>query len=470
MSNAELIQANLPCSVEMPAGTGKTQLIAELARNASLENGRSLILTHTHAGVDAIRARLKRFGVSSKAVTVRTLDSWCFDLIGSFPQLSAIDVTEEPDWSQTEQYHQAGQRAVLEPAVVEMLHASYELVVVDEYQDCQLWQHGLVSAISQAVPVCVFGDRMQGLFFFGAAKPVDWVSDVQRTFPPIEVEIIPWRWMDKNPELGAWLLEARARLMDGKELNFLSAPVVIYPENTGRQAYFNQPKHPATVVAISQFPRSAAMLAAQLGGSYTMIEEIEGRHLRQFAQIVDRGSGNEIAAEILNFAVSCAFGVASIFPVNTRRSYIQGRKLSSHSFGVNGFVIDATNRVQIDPTKKHIHDALVSISQLDGFRLFRREAWFGVLEALELAEASEGLSTLEAVIQIRNKMRLIGRRPESRIVGRPLLVKGLEFDHAVISQPEMLNAHELYVCLTRGSRTVALVTDKSSLGPKRPQI
>jgi DNA helicase-2/ATP-dependent DNA helicase PcrA len=63
---------------------------------------------------------------------------------------------------------------------------------------------------------------------------------------------------------------------------------------------------------------------------------------------------------------------------------------------------------------------------------------------------------------------LTGRHPESRILARPSLVKGLEFDRAVVLGAEKYNAHELYVAMTRGSVNLAVVSAKAELQPRRP--
>ena len=49
--------------VVAPAGCGKTFLLAEAV---SISDGRQLILTHTHAGVRAIRGHLERRAVPPK--------------------------------------------------------------------------------------------------------------------------------------------------------------------------------------------------------------------------------------------------------------------------------------------------------------------------------------------------------------------------------------------------------------------
>lgn len=470
MGNAELIRAALPCSVELPAGTGKTETIAELVRSFAGEGGRSLVLTHTHAGVDVIRRRMRKFGVPIVAVTIRTLDSWCFDLIASFPALSGIEVEEEPDWALTQQYHEAGQRAIVTDAVLRMLQASYELVVIDEYQDCQVWQHDLVVQISQAVQTCVLGDRMQGLFFFGSGRPVDWDGDVIPSFPAVTIPIRPWRWHESNPVLGEWLLGTRTDLMNGVALDLTSGPVRVQPPSELHTTLYGLPPHPVTTVAIVKWPKDAAVLALKLGGGYTMIEELEGKFLRAFADVVDTGTAAQIADATLAYVLGCAFGIASEIDIKDRRPLLLGTPIDLSRVPTElRSPVTSLNAVLTNPDVEIIRRTLIAFSRFPGFRLYRREAWFGMLDALRLCETTKDLTAFAAVVSIRNKMRMIGRRPESRIVGRSLLVKGLEFDHAVVIAPEGLNAHELYVCITRGSHSVTLISDRTSFQPPRPQ-
>ncbi|PYY31520.1 UvrD-helicase domain-containing protein [Curtobacterium sp. MCBD17_030] len=463
------ILASLPCSVELPAGTGKTQLIGRLVERRVKDGGRALVLTHTHAGVDVIRRRLKQFGVPARGVTVRTIDSWSFDLISKMPQLSGLLVEDEPDWSLTQAYHEAARAAVKSPAIVRMLRASYNLVVVDEYQDCQLWQHELIAEIATTVPTCVLGDRMQGLFYWGTARPVDWDSEVVVGFPNEDVEVRAWRWDGRNPALGEWLLHARTALLQGDGVDLNGAPILVRPRAEDLAAYRDAPRHPATTVAITKWPKDAAVLARRLGGAYTMIEEIEGKHLRAFATVVDSGVNPDIAAGAAQFAVDCAFGVTEAFSPKDRRVLDAGRSMIVTGEPESKTAIQAVNTLLVDGTPAAVRLALLAISQIPTFRLYRREAWFGVLDALRLCEATEDLTVLDAVVSVRTRMSRTGRRPESRIVGRPLLVKGLEFEHAVLDDPIRYDAHELYVALSRASTTLTIVTDAASFSPPRPK-
>lgn len=468
MGSVPLVRERLPCSVVLPAGCGKTETIAALVAAVSADGQRSLVLTHTHAGVDALKRRFRKWGVAAAAATVRTLDSWCFDLISSFPQLADIEVDAEPDWHETVRYHAAGTQATMSAAVRRMLTASYELLIVDEYQDCQLWQHDLVREISSVVPTCVFGDPLQGLFFFGDCRPVVWERDVLPVFPAVELPITPWRWKGHNDELGEWLLYARRQLLRGAPIDLASGPVMLHHPQGLNDMCRGQPAHPQRVVAIAKWPRDCARIAAQLGGNYTMIEELEGKHLLAFADIVDGEDCAQIAAEVRNFATSCAYGVASIFDAAAGRTLAGGNRLDPGRYPTAVPQVRALNHLLLDCSALSVKSALKALMQLPTFRPYRREAWYGVLEALRLVAATPDLTVRQAVARTRQQLRVTGRRPESRILARPLLIKGLEFDHAVVTDSWTYDAHEFYVCLTRGSKSLTMVTTSTTISPLRP--
>jgi hypothetical protein len=453
--------------VELPAGCGKTQLIAELVNETVAAGQRTLILTHTHAGVDALRRRLRQLGVPAHGYRVSTLDSWCFELISHFQVLAGTYVDPEPQWTRSRDYHEAGARAIRSAAVVRMLKVSYDMLIVDEYQDCQKWQHDLVRAVSETLPTCVLGDRMQGLFFFGRNDPVSWEHDVTPAFPPVEVPIVAWRWAEQNPALGAWLLEVRKTLLAGDAVDLSSMPGKLVASGSITSACYAQPPHPERVVTIGPMPYDCAQLALRLGGTYTVLEELEGKHLLDYARLFDAGDPAQLAVGSIKFAISCATGPAKAFSTKERRTLESGKPLSGKLRGREAQA-EALNAVLQAGTVDAVRGALVTMGKLPDFKLHRREAWYGVLSALRLAALTDGLSVEQAVVKERSQLRNGGRRPSSRIVARPLLIKGLEFDHAVVDQAAKYNSHELYVALTRGSQSVTVASDKSQLHPRRP--
>src|SRR3546814_13063517 len=81
MPDAAELSALGNAAVVAPAGHGKTEIIA----NVAALGGRALILTHTHAGVHAIRARIKRLGIPHARVAVDTIAAWCMRYAPAFP-------------------------------------------------------------------------------------------------------------------------------------------------------------------------------------------------------------------------------------------------------------------------------------------------------------------------------------------------------------------------------------------------
>ena len=74
-------------SVVAAAGCGKTE---QIARATQIAEGRRLILTHTHAGVDALRSRLKKLKVPSDKYHIDTIAGWCLRYSASFPNRSRL--------------------------------------------------------------------------------------------------------------------------------------------------------------------------------------------------------------------------------------------------------------------------------------------------------------------------------------------------------------------------------------------
>src|SRR5688500_11523144 len=88
-----------------PAGCGKTEIIAKAVSAAAA--GRSLVLTHTHAGVRALRARMRRLGVPDRRYRVETIAGWALRLARAFPQRSGLTNYEPTGKQWSEVYLQA---------------------------------------------------------------------------------------------------------------------------------------------------------------------------------------------------------------------------------------------------------------------------------------------------------------------------------------------------------------------------
>ncbi|VCT92709.1 ATP-dependent DNA helicase Rep [Mycolicibacterium hassiacum DSM 44199] len=281
MTASRLIN-RLPCSVELPAGGGKTWLLVDTIREGANQSGKSLILTHTNAGVYAIRNKMRALGVDPKAAHVSTITSLAFDLVRSYSRIAGLTVPEVPVWKDAGQYIEGACRVLRNRHIRDVFGISYRYLLVDEYQDCSLAQHAFVLELAQAIPACaVFGDPLQGIFGF-RDKIVDWQTDVLPHFPPFCVDFIPYRWIDHNRALGEWLVQIRDYLKPGSQIAFhTNKPTgVTFRLATSsrfelRKATTLVPKGETAVVIAPPDKYSARLVASHLDGYVTM-EDVGG--------------------------------------------------------------------------------------------------------------------------------------------------------------------------------------------------
>lgn len=221
MTDAATVLSAKRAFVIAPAGCGKTQLIAEAVHFDSA--CRSLVLTHTHAGVDALRRRLKTLGAKASTYEVDTIAGWSLRLAVSFPNISGI-TTERPVNEQWADVYRATARILSFGAIKTVIRASFDSVYVDEYQDCSLLQHEIVIKLVEILPIRIVGDPLQGIFDFGESEIVDWENHVKPHFNELPRLSEPHRWAGKNPALGDWLLTVRKKLETGLPVDLHQAP------------------------------------------------------------------------------------------------------------------------------------------------------------------------------------------------------------------------------------------------------
>lgn len=458
------VLATLPCSVTLPAGAGKTELIAAAVSEVASQGGTSLVLTHTHAGVDVLRRRMQKFGVESDRVRVRTIDSWTYDLISHFPLLAELATPDAPDWGKSADYHRAAARAARSSALVRMLKVSYTHLFVDEYQDCLVDQHELILTLSAAIPAAVFGDPLQSLFNFSSNLPVDWNSEVIPNFPDRQIVHRPRRWDPNHQALGAWLVGIREQLLGGEPVSFASAPVNWEPRRhaqTHVSVCLSALGREGTVAVLGNQRWDCVSSASALNGAYTVMEALDEKVPLVLAEKIDTKGGAEVAQAVVKFAIDCSSKLAPHIDSKKRKQLGEGRSFTTRSEKLMP-AYEAVRQVRSDPGPVTVRAALELLGELPRVAIHCREAWHEVLRAVTVA-ASEDCTVTEALQRTRNHSRAVGRKSSGRVVSRPLLVKGLEFDHVIILRPEKYSAQELYVALTRGSKSVTVISDSITL-------
>lgn len=441
-----------------PAGCGKTELIARAVGHRV--KGRQLVLTHTHAGVKALRDRLRKLGVPAIYYHVDTIAGWSLRYALAFPGLSGLG-SFHPQAEEWGKVYEGAFRLLQVSAIKKIVGYSYSGMYVDEYQDCALPQHQIVLKLASIIPCRVVGDPLQGIFDFEGSI-VNWNTDVIANFPVMPPLTKPWRWSNVNPELGQWLVRFRQDLLSGNSVDLQSAPLRwrLQSPQERRTACFSLATAKGSVVAIEKWPPSAHKLASELKGSFTSMEEMECKDLLSWCKKIENATGGTRAIAVIDFAATC------LTKVSAELARIKGKIASGDSsfarLQKHKNVALCLQQIVSSPDIDLVGKTLDAIRRIEGCILYRRELWNEMKRAIANYEARES-GLCEVAWRQRSRASVMGRLVEKRVVSRTLLVKGLEFDHAVVLNADALNAKELYVAMTRGSKSLTVLSSSPTI-------
>ena len=148
--------------VESPAGCGKTEAIVRTVGRYC--DGRQLILTHTHSGVNALRQRFREHSVPTAKYHVDTIAGWAWGWVRKYPDNAEYTgSTEIAVWNDVYE----AMSALMQNDFVKLgIMNTYTGVIVDEYQDCTVPMHQLIVQLKSLLPCRVLGDDLQGIFGF----------------------------------------------------------------------------------------------------------------------------------------------------------------------------------------------------------------------------------------------------------------------------------------------------------------
>lgn len=475
MSNEPVVDAILSLrlgSVVAPAGCGKTDCIADVVKAAD-GPAKCLVLTHTLAGVDSLRQRMKEKDVSLHRTDMETIAGWSLRFAAAFPRRSGLG-TREPRGEEWPAVYAAAAQLVRGGFVTGVLKASYQRVLVDEYQDCTVEQHALILALSQHLPTCIFGDPLQAIFGFRNEQLADWKT-VTTDFPQIGALEEPWRWKRvENDKLGSWLIGIRDQLEQFDHVDLAEAPKCvsrIIPQSSTKQDLLKahisagrsvKLRGAETLIVIgdkaSELIRGS--LAAKLKCS--AIEPVACQTLGSFLEQIEACTARDRLAAVLNLAAGAMSGLA--------RADFERRVIRLAGGWKPRKKLTEAERAALDLLASNelanVLSLLERLRRQPGVVAFRRELLSAVQNTLSLVVRGDRSTLADAAWHVQNKTRHAGRRLAQRSVGSTLLVKGLQFDHAIIVAPEKLSRNDLYVALTRASRTITVVSATQTLNVK----
>jgi hypothetical protein len=272
--------------------------------------------------------------------------------------------------------------------------------------------------------------------------------------------------------LGEWLVAARHQLeTTGRLVISENAPINWVRHNSELEApvawastcrNMNFPAN-ESAVAILKWPNKCKDLALRMGGRWPMVERFDDPDLLRLSGILVGSDGPTVVESLVEFVSNrmTAMGSALKTAVGAIKA---GRGVSRIS--KNREHAERLSALANAPTPANALAWLEGVlARRDDWFLYRRECVFQLREALRHCTGETFAELPDMVAAARTRARQRGRLTHYRTIGTPLLVKGLEFDHAVLLwEPDHLSVQELYVALTRASNSLTIVSRSRTLG------
>ncbi|HET9954943.1 MAG TPA: hypothetical protein VFQ61_10590 [Polyangiaceae bacterium] len=222
--------------------------------------------------------------------------------------------------------------------------------------------------------------------------------------------------------------------------------------------------HNETIVAILKWPNDCKDLARRLGGRWPIVERFDDPDLLKLGAKLADADGPTVVAELVDFVSERMTGVGTA--LKTAVEAIKAGRGTSR-ITKNRRHADRLSALASAPTPARALEWLEGVlAHREDWWLYRRECVFQLREALRHCSGATLAELPDMVAAARTRARHRGRYTHRRTIGTPLLVKGLEFDHAVLLwEPNHLSAQGLYVALTRASKSLTIVSRTRTLIP-----
>jgi len=213
-----------------------------------------------------------------------------------------------------------------------------------------------------------------------------------------------------------------------------------------------------------EYKAKCHVLARNLSGKFSSIEEIEGKALFSFVEKIGRArSDAQRLMTVIEFAGQCMTAVDTNLSAATKR----GEAVEIRANTRNPAVAKSANAYLAESSSVNMSAFLSAVKAVNDVEIVRADLFNRALGVLRkhaihpeaaLADAAEKYHG-----EFRHKGRPVGRR---KLIGTTLLVKGLEFDHAIVLDASSLAKKELYVALTRGAKSLTIISSSAILNPQ----
>ncbi|MEA5020863.1 MAG: UvrD-helicase domain-containing protein [Gordonibacter sp.] len=452
-----------------PAGFGKTELICSLVDEC---DGKALVLTHTRAGVTALRKRFAKNGISSAQATVTTIAGYCEFWASSYPSRSGFtgfSYMRNLKSKENEYYRDlyiGATQVVSSGWAQRVIRTSYKLIVVDEYQDCTQTQQELILALSKEVMLRVLGDPMQGIFYW--IKDEDLVDWKNLSFPYDELKSKPWRWINSgHPNLGEVVSSIRNDLiptLTGHSVNvdlysYGDGIHLISKESISKGALPREVRESQSVLFLTGTIRQQLSFARQTFG-FQCEEKIDPEELIALADAVDNSAGPELCLSVLSFCKLCFTKVTE-----NLGSYISRLEKGSVDFSrirKLPHVGAVLSKIATDGIPYDIAILLKSLRAESEFRVYRASLISEAISVLDDAVDS-GRPIREEMDNRRLGIQQGGHNRYRFTSSRTVLSKGLEYETVLVDASSITDARDFYVAISRCTMDLYVISDSPIL-------
>jgi len=485
--------------VEAPGGCGKTFQGASYARDVAptLGQGRLLILTHTNAACDVFASRTKGM---SRRVEIRTIDGLTTEIACAYHK--ALDLPADVGaWARQEGangYSAVAQKAAALLAANPMIAASlahrYPIIICDEHQDASADQHAVIMSLHVAGSALrIFADPMQQIF--GGTKAQMEASDqrwadLKNAAARFEELDVPHRWANSQPALGAWILDARATLRDGGQIdltqNLPQGLSVHYADNSAqqhggfsvannlRQPIYARSGGPAGLLVLTGQNATVTSLRAFFGWQIPIWEG----HVRDgLAGLITHANANhgnptELARGALTFMGAVATGFSpSAFgnrfvteAQNGCAANCTGKPL--HLQAMARHIVETPDHRGIGAALAHLRDLVANEAAFADVRVHHSREFSEAIQLAKFENADEGFAELS-----RRRTHARPKLPP-KAISTIHKAKGLEFENVMLLPCDAANfsntlaaRSKLYVALSRATTSMLLVVSRGQPSP-----
>jgi DNA helicase-2/ATP-dependent DNA helicase PcrA len=197
---------------------------------------------------------------------------------------------------------------------------------------------------------------------------------------------------------------------------------------------------------------------------FSNIEPMTCKDLYQAAKAIQDAAGIERFQALLAFVSKCMTGCEKSELEKAVRARLTGPRQGQAKFGDLFPVTDELIRTGSDDAMLAF---LRAMQERTGAHLYRREMFYAMRSALQIKSTHRRESLPDEAWKVQNRIRHAGRNFARRSIGSTLLVKGLEFDHAVIVHAANMTRKDWYVALTRASKSARVISPTDRFTPPR---